>query len=690
MIVRSLFVSAFLSALLAGCADNSAESNSAEPPMAEATAVAADVDGDWPLHGRTPDEQRYSPLEQINAGNVTRLGLHWTFDTGENRKHESTPIVVDGVMYLTAAWSIVHALDAATGEPLWMFDPMVPRGWARYACCGVVNRGVAVSDGAVFVGSLDGRLFKLDARSGEKVWEVDTTGREIHHTITGAPRVVKDKVIIGNGGGEYGVRGYISAYDQETGELAWRFWTVPGNPADPVEHEELATALPTWSGEWWKVGGGGTVWDSMAYDPQLDLLYVGTGNGTPWSRTHRSPGGGDNLYLSSILALDPDDGRMAWYYQTTPGDNWDYTATQHIMLADLTMGGATRPVLMQAPKNGFFYVLDRATGELIAADKYATVTWATHVDLETGRPVESVISNYDEVAQIIQPSVLGAHNWEPMAFNPSTGLVYIPAKDTSQVFSMAAELNYQPGDFNTGLERMSPEVAALEEQRPQSRSFLLAWDPRSNSERWRVPNPPEIGGGGLMSTGGNLVFQGNHAGSFSAYAADSGDLLWRAETGVGILAPPVSYAVDGVQYVAVVAGLSSQPDVLAAYETVGRVFTFRLDGERSMPDVALRPEPTLAPPPLSGDNLAEGAALYDRHCRRCHGRDVDGGSGAIPDLRYADENTHLSWAAIVLSGARSTRGMPRFDDVLDAEGAEAIRSYVVATAHSALEEASED
>lgn len=669
---------------LAGCSDPGRSGAGADAEPAAARAVNAVADEDWPLHGRTHDEQRFSPLDQISATNVADLGLAWTFDTGENRKHESTPIVVGGVMYLTAAWSIVHALDAATGQPLWSFDPQVPRGWARYACCGVVNRGVAVADGGVFVGSLDGRLFRLDARTGAIDWEVDTTGREIHHTITGAPRVVEDKVIIGNGGGEYGVRGYVTAYDLDTGELAWRFWTVPGDPDQPVEHEELEAALPTWSGEWWKVGGGGTAWDSMAYDPELDLLYVGTGNGTPWSRTHRSPGGGDNLYLSSILALDPDDGRMAWYYQTTPGDNWDYTATQHIILADLEIAGRQRAVLMQAPKNGFFYVLDRATGELLAADKYATVTWATHVDLQTGRPVESSISNYDEAAQIIQPSIMGAHNWEPMAFNPTTGLVYVPAKDTAKVFSLAAEFDYQAGDFNTGLEVWSPEIEALMAEMPERGNFLLAWDPRSNSEVWRVPLPAGVGGGGLLSTAGNLVFQGDRSGRFSAYAAADGQLLWQTDTGVGIIAPPVTYAQNGVQYVTLVAGLSDQPAELAASETLGRVFTFRLGGGMPVPEVAQRSERLLQPPPRLGGQSERGAELYGRHCGRCHGGGAVGGPGAFPDLRFADENTHQSWAAIVLSGARSTRGMPRFDDVLSPADAEAIRSFVVDQAHAAL------
>jgi len=359
-----------------------------------ARIVAADSEPqNWLAHGRTYGEQRYSPLAQVNDGNVEKLGLAWSYATGTTRGLQASPIVVDGTMYTTGTWSVVWALDAKTGRELWKFDPEVPRAWGRYLCCDAVNRGVAVWKGAVYVGTIDGRLVSLDAKTGAKRWEVNTIDRSKPYSITGAPRVVKGKVLIGNGGGEYGVRGYFSAYDADTGKLAWRFYTVPGNPKDGFEHPELEQAVKTWNGEWWVGGGGGTVWDSMAYDPELDTLYVGTGNGSPWARDIRSPGGGDNLYLSSILALNPDTGRLKWHYQVTPADNWDYTATQHIILADLSVGGKPRKVLMQAPKNGFFYVLDRVTGELLSADKYIPATWASHVDLKTGRPVETPEAN---------------------------------------------------------------------------------------------------------------------------------------------------------------------------------------------------------------------------------------------------------------------------------------------------------
>ena len=412
----------------------------APKPVTMERIIAADREPqNWLAHGRTYGEQRYSPLQQVNAGNVEKLGLAWSYATGTTRGLQATPIVVDGRMYTTGVWSVVYALDAKTGKELWKFDPEVPRAWGRYACCDAVNRGVALWQDALYVATLDGRLLALDARTGAKRWEVNTIDRTKPYTITGAPRVVKGKVLIGNGGGEYGVRGYFSAYDAVTGKLVWRFYTVPGNPKDGFESPELAAAAKTWTGEWWVGGGGGTAWDSMAYDPDLDTLYVGTGNGSPWARSIRSPGGGDNLYLSSILALDPDTGRLKWHYQTTPADNWDYTATQHMILADLVIAGRTRKVLMQAPKNGFFYVLDRATGELISADKYIPATWATHVDMKTGRPVETPEADWSQKTQLIIPAAFGGHNWHPMAFNPQTGLVYIPAMQPAGIYPPARD-----------------------------------------------------------------------------------------------------------------------------------------------------------------------------------------------------------------------------------------------------------
>jgi PQQ-dependent dehydrogenase (methanol/ethanol family) len=399
----------------------SAPAAGTKPVTAERIIAADKEPQNWLAHGRTYGEQRYSPLQQVNSGNVEKLGLAWSYATGTTRGLQATPIVVDGRMYTTGVWSVVYALDARTGKELWKFDPEVPRAWGRYACCDAVNRGVALWQDAVYVATLDGRLISLDARTGKKRWEVNTIDRTKPYTITGAPRVVKGKVLIGNGGGEYGVRGYFSAYDAATGKMAWRFYTVPGNPKDGFETPELAAAAKSWTGEWWAGGGGGTAWDSMAFDPELDTLYVGTGNGSPWSRSIRSPGGGDNLFLSSILALDPDTGRLKWHYQTTPADTWDYTATQHMILADLSIEGRTRKVLMQAPKNGFFYVLDRVTGELLAADKYIPATWATHVDLKTGRPVETPEADWSHKTQLIVPAPFGGPQLAADGVQPEDG-----------------------------------------------------------------------------------------------------------------------------------------------------------------------------------------------------------------------------------------------------------------------------
>ena len=404
----------------------------------DARIINADSEpGNWLAHGRTYEEQRFSPFTQINRDNVSDLGLAWFRDMGTNRGQEATPIIVDGTMFVTSAWSRVYAIDAVTGDLKWSYDPEVPGEWGRRACCDVVNRGVAVYQGRVYVGSLDGRLIALDAATGVKVWEVDTLiDRDRFYSITGAPRAAGGKVFIGNGGAEFGVRGYVTAYDAETGEQAWRFFTVPGDPSLPFEHPEMEMAAETWrGGEWWEIGGGGTTWNSIVYDPDFNQVYLGVGNGAPWTRAIRSPGGGDNLFLASIVAVDVDTGRMNWYYQTTPGDNWDYTAVQDMALADMEVDGEMTKVLLQAPKNGFFYVIERGTGELLRAHPFATVTWATHVDLETGRPVENADFDYTEEEKWVLPGPYGAHNWQAMSVDVEAGLVYLPGLWTIRSFT---------------------------------------------------------------------------------------------------------------------------------------------------------------------------------------------------------------------------------------------------------------
>lgn len=653
--------------------------------------------GNWLAHGRTYDEQRHSPLTMINDGNVAGLGLAWHWNTGDRRGLEATPIVVDGIMYSTGSWSRVYANDAKTGEPLWRYDPGVLKTWGKNACCDVVNRGVAVWKGRVFVGTLDGRLVALDAGTGEVVWDVLTIDPSRPYTITGAPRVVKDMVLIGNGGAEYGVRGYVTAYDWQSGEERWRFWTVPGDPGKPFESPAMEHAAATWHGDaWWRIGGGGTVWDSMAFDAELDLLYIGVGNGSPWNRDVRSPGGGDNLYLASIVALDPDDGAMAWYYQTTPGETWDYTATQHIILADLVIDGKLRKVLMQAPKNGFFYVLDRADGTFISAEPYVPVNWASHIDPETGRPVEHPEARYPDQVQLVHPSPDGGHNWHPMAFNPDTGYVYIPALDMAFPFAQHPNFEYRPGEFNTGLDPeplLPPDTTEERVAIYQSlKGHLIAWDPIRGREAWRVQHASSWNGG-VLSTAGNLVFQGRADGSFAAYAADSGKLLWETPVYTGIVAPPITYTVDGEQYVAVVAGwggsftlFSGKPRHKGNVLSEGRILAFKLASDARLPEPRVTYVNIPEPPAVAAtaEETARGKRLYHAWCFSCHGSAANS-SGAVKDLKYISRATHDAWDKIVLEGIYASAGMPAFDHALDGRDAEAIRAYVVSEAEAAIE-----
>lgn len=652
---------------------------------AEYTQVLANPDpAEWLTHGRTYDEQRHSPLTRINPQNLSRLGLAWYFDTGQYRGHEATPLVHDGVMYLTSTWSNVFALDARTGQQLWAYDAAVPRAMGRMACCDVVNRGVALWQDAVIVGTIDGRLVSLDASTGRERWSVKTTPEDVHYTITGAPRVVKGLVIIGNGGAEFGVRGFVSAYHAASGELAWRFYTVPGDPQQPVENPALLAAIPTWSGQWWTMGGGGTAWDAMAYDPELNLLYVGTGNGAPWSRHHRSPGGGDNLYLSSILALNPDDGSLVWYYQTTPGDNWDYTATQHIMLADLPIDGELRKVLMQAPKNGFFYVLDRASGELISAEKYALVTWASHIDPDSGRPVETAAGQYSASGGLVYPSAIGGHNWHPMAYSPQHQLVYIPKQDMAAVHAIETDFEVRRGTFNTATFVASSLLSELPE-RPIPREYLQAWDPVAQQEAWAVTHA-DGPNGGVLSTASGLVVQGNALGELNFYAADSGQLLHTIALEIGMIAPPITYELNGEQYLTIVAGAGGagvrQAEQLRHKLNVGRVYTFKLGADLPLPEVPDKPAIDVTPPETFGtpEQLVAGEELYRRHCQRCHGGQAMS-QGIIRDLRHAAPAVHQNWNEIVLHGMFEPLGMAGFSDILSEADAQAIRSYVVAQAN---------
>ena len=657
----------------------------------------------WIAHGRTYEEQRFSPLTKINKESVSDLGLAWYKDMGTNRALEATPIVVDGIMFFTSTWSRVYAVEAKTGKTLWSFDPEVPGEWARKACCDIVNRGVAVYQGKVFFASLDGRLFSLNAETGEKIWEVDTiTDRTRAYTITGAPRVAKGKVYIGNGGAEYGVRGYVTAYDTETGEQVWRFFTVPGDPSLGFEDPAMEMAAKTWKGtNWWEFGGGGTVWNSIVYDPDFNSVYLGVGNGSPWTREIRSPGGGDNLFLASIVAVDADTGKYKWHYQTTPEDNWDYTAVQDMALADMEIDGEKKKVLLQAPKNGFFYVIDRSNGKVLRAHPFAAVTWATHVDLETGRPVENPEVDYSENGSFVLPGPLGAHNWQAMSVDLDAGLVYIPAQENA--FFYAIDENYKktgiykrnPGRWNMGIEMSSlaQNVLSNLESMPEPGGFLKAFDPLTGETKWSVPIP-HYWNGGVLGTAGGLVFQGDALGMFSAYDKETGERLWEFNTYTSMLAPPISFEIDGEQYVSILTGsgggdlFGGEPlppiEIQASltYNNFGRLLVFKLGGQKELPIPDVRdktiPEQVLAD--ASNDQIRNGESNYNQYCAVCHGFVVKS-AGGLPDLRKMTTGTHDLFNKIVLEGILGSNGMAGFADVLSEDDVDNIHHYVRARAH---------
>ena len=531
----------------------------APAPVADAVLQAPPAQA-WPTYGRDYAETHHSPLTRIDETNIARLKLAWAADIGSEGKVEATPLVWEDTVYVTTTWSTVVAVDARTGRVKWRWDPGIVRGGPAaegpMICCGPVNRGVALYRGKVYAGLLDGRLAALDAVTGRLVWVVQTTPLGSDYSVTGAPRVMRGLVMIGNAGAEFGVRGYVTAYDAETGAQRWRFYTVPGDPAKPFENAAMERAAKTWSGDWWKVGGGGgTAWDAMAYDPAANLLYIGTGNGSPHNHDARSAGRGDNLYLSSIVALRPDTGEYVWHYQTTPNDSWDFTATQSIILADLTIDGRQRQVLMQAPKNGFFYVLDRLTGEFLSAKPFVPTTWATGIDAN-GRPIQNPKAHYGSEAVLVSPGPIGGHNWQPMAWNPATRLVYFPGEENSATYARDPDFKYEPRNprGNRAIVRRGG--------RP-SKGFLVAWDPVAQQARWRLDHTVA---GGLLSTAGNLVFGGNTEGEFFALSAKTGARLWQQPIQRGI-ATPVSYELDGTQYVTVLAGA-----------TGAKLYTFSLDG----------------------------------------------------------------------------------------------------------------
>jgi quinohemoprotein ethanol dehydrogenase len=641
----------------------------------------------WLIHGGSWLEQRYSRLAQVNTRNVARLKPAWSFEFDTTRGQESTPLVVDGVMYVTTAWSKAYALDARTGREIWYFDPKVPGPAGFPTCCDVNNRGAAVYHGKVFIGTLDGRLIALDAATGKPVWSVLTVDPHAPYTITGAPRVARGKVYIGNAGSDFGGRGYVSAYDAETGRLVWRFYTVPGDPSAPADgaasDEVLATkARPTWFGDWYRHGGGGHVWNALVYDPDFNQIYFGTGNGFPWNRNFRSAGRGDNLFISSIVAVDADTGQYRWHYQETPGDSWDFDAIADITLVDLKFASRLRKVLLHAPKNGFFYVIDRRTGKLLSAEPYVPgINWATRVNLATGRPEIVPAARYHLEPWTGRPGGSGAHNWYPVAFSPQTHLLYIPTTETSTTFRPLRSYEFNAGAPNLGVDLFGARHGAggAEPARSARRAtaYLLAWDPVAQRPAWRAPG----GGGGTLATAGGLVFQGRSRdgllGELVAFRAGDGAKLWHYPTPNAILAGPITYSVDGAQYIAATGGASLMSSGKPRVRNDGHVVAFKLDGTATLP-----PDPPLAPPAnpprerASAAVVAAGEARYGEYCARCHGVGTES-SNVIPDLRRSPVLTDPgAWQAIVMGGALADHGMVGWSRFMTPAQAQSIRAYV--------------
>ncbi len=659
--------------------------------------AAADDGADWLSYGRTYDEQRFSPLTAINASNVDKLGLQWFSDLDTARGQEATPIVVDGVLYVSTAWSMVKAFDAATGKPLWAYDPHVPREKLVDVCCDAVNRGVAVYKGKVFVGTLAGHVVALDAGTGKVVWDTQSIPEGSHMAITGAPRIVKGKVLIGAAGSEYLTRGYLAAFDAETGKQVWRFYTVPGDPSKPFEGKYLETAAKTWSGEWWKLGGGGTVWDSITYDPETDLVYFGTANAEPWNPAVRNTTEGDNLYTASIVAIRPDTGEYVWHFQETPEDRWDFDSDQQIIAANLTIDGNPQRVVMHAPKNGFFYVLDAKTGKFISGTAFATVNWASGLDPVTGYPNVNPEAKYDVTGKPFTslPSATGAHSWNPMSYSPQTGLVYIPANEVAFTYA-AASKDWKPSEvgFQLGLNADAGDMPADAKLRAEAAKAttgaLLAWDPVARKARWTVQHAGPTNGG-TLATAGNLVFQGTAGGEFRAYTADTGKLLWHFPTQTGVVAAPMTYSVGNTQYVAILSGWGGVWDLNAgllagksgSVRNVSRLLVFKLDGAAQLPPLTPQSQAVLDPPPSTGkpDQIAAGNRSFANSCSVCHGNAAAAG-GLVPDLRHsAAINSPKLWQRIVHDGILTQAGMVGWSANMTPAQIEDIRLYVVKRAN---------
>ncbi|RVQ64734.1 PQQ-dependent dehydrogenase, methanol/ethanol family [Croceicoccus ponticola] len=647
--------------------------------------LSDDSDGtDWPAFGRTYGEQHYSPLSQINADNVGELGLVWSVDLPAGNP-ATGPIEVDGTIYLATGYSVIRAIDVETGKVKWTYDPKAPEASGIKLRQGWGSRGIAYWNHKVITATQDGRLIALDEDTGQPVWTAQTFGKDELRFISGPPRVFDGKVIIGSGGSDSGpVRGLVVTYDADTGKKLWQFYTVPGNPADGFENKAMEMAAKTWAGEWWKYGGGGSVWNAMTYDAANDQILLGTGNGAPWNRKIRSAGKGDNLFLCSIVALDAKTGEYKWHYQINPGESWDFNASMDMELADLTIDGKRRQVVMTAPKNGFYYVIDRTNGKLISAEPFVDVTWADRIDVATGRPVEKPNARYEDGPTTFRPTPLGAHSWMPMAFSPQTGLTYIPAIDLQVTYD---DSGITPENFewapNMGL--TSGVGYAIDSGGRDVTGWLIAWDPVAQKARWRLPMDAHLNGG-IMATGGNLIFQGRPDNGFSAYDARTGKRLWNFDAKAGVVAPPISYSVNGKQYVTVIAGIGTSAGLFGPMFTKygidynhqsRRVLTFALGGKATLPaktpykavafdDPGYKPDKGLA---------TKGEGLFNGRCAVCHGTGAIGG-GTAPDLRTSGVPVDpATFASVVRDGLLVPNGMPQFGEFTD-EQLSSLRQYI--------------
>jgi len=656
-----------------------AASGSAGAAAKGGAALADDADGrNWAAFGRTYGEQHYSPLDEINAGNVARLGLAWSLDLPPGNS-VTGPVVVDGVIYVASGYSVLRAIDAASGKVLWLYDPKVPEAAGRKLRTAWGSRGIAWWDGKVYTGTADGRLIAVDAKTGRPVWSVMTVHRDDVRYISGAPRVFDGKVIIGHGGADFGpLRGYVTTYDAQTGRQLWRFHTVPGDPAKGFEDAAMEMAAKTWAGEWWKHGGGGNVWNAFTYDAESDTIILGTGNGSPWNRRIRSADQGDNLFLCSIVALDAKTGAYQWHYQVNPGESWDYNSSMDMQLAELVIEGRTRKVLMTAPKNGFFYVIDRTNGRLISAEPIARVSWAERIDIATGRPVEVAGARYPDGGRFVMwPGPVGAHSWLPMAYSPKSGLAYVP------VIEMATR--YDDAGIDPRTWQRSPhrgvdggahvDFLAAAADPLNGTSSLLAWNPATQKPAWKLPTPG-FWNGGVMATGGDLVFQGRIDRRFDAYEAGSGRLLWSFDAEAPVIAPPITYTVHGRQYVTVLTGMATSGAGFGPmlerfhidYRTQARrVLTFALDARGTLPSSPDVPVRAVEDPGFVPDSARAARAddRFGRSCGICHGVNAVAAGGA-PDLRAsAIPLDARAFAAVVREGALVPRGMPRYEEFTD-------------------------